>query len=262
MTSPPDWHYKLSLQLEERDEDEEDDKGSSLRILWISDLKNLLKSHLFLLNNLVSLILTEDSYGSLRIRRILERSSRTLKHLEITINNGEERQIPKPQIPTLSFPKLKFLNICLGWNHNTSVFPSWMRLPSLSTLIIWNPRTLSSLPACSKLWLVGLDVNRDLLKLVSQCPELLELRIHIDRGREGFEEISSMLSQRKANVEAGMEIQGVKMINLKTLVVPFRYVGLRGGTRLQKARLPELRELVEEVVDLREALSQVIEMEL
>ena len=51
----------------------------------------------------------------------------------------------------------------------------------------------------------------------------------------------TLLQQRKKNVESRMEVEGVRMIPLKTLVVPFDECPI----------LSELRELVGEVLDLR-----------
>ena len=44
------------------------------------------------------------------------------------------------------------------------------------------------------------------------------------------------------NVEAGMELDGVKIIPLKALILPFKLV--------TEGSVPLLRDLVEEVVDL------------
>lgn len=150
-----------------------------------------------------------------------------------------------------------------------------MSLPSLSTLFVYHSHTLSSLPACSSLWLVGLDEFEDLEKLESQCPELVELRLDLDEGGrsewtggvgplsawERIENLSSMLSQRKINVENGMEIVGVKMISLETLHIDFMTVECEEGEELEEVGLSKLAESVEEVVNLRGAGREIIEME-
>ena len=78
---------------------------------------------------------------------------------------------------------------------------------------------------------------------------------------ERFENLSSMLSQRKANIEAGVKIKGIKMISLKTLVLPFERVEFKGENGLEEVGLSKLRELVGEVVDLDEHVTKIIEIE-
>jgi len=57
---------------------------------------------------------------------------------------------------------------------------------------------------------------------------------------EGWENLLSLLRQRKENVAAGMEVWGVKMIPLNTLVVPFDDCEVLSQLKEQVVKLEDL----------------------
>ena len=61
-----------------------------------------------------------------------------------------------------------------------------------------------------------------------------------------------MLKQRKRKVEAGMEIEGIKMVHLKRLMIDL--------SECMSKEIVEMRKLVEQVSDLSTALP--IELEI
>jgi len=75
-------------------------------------------------------------YSALRLRRVLEPPSKTLRHLSIAFGPRREDQV----ISALEFPALKVLEVHL---HPKDPFPSWMALPHISNLFtmsfrFWN----------------------------------------------------------------------------------------------------------------------------
>lgn len=223
---------------------------SPLKVLWVHDLELAPNPNLNILDDLVSLVVGKAHWAR-EWREILERHSQTLKHLHINIKEYHTFRDHKT-LSTLIFPKLKFSDI----RAHSGRFPNWIEIPSDCTLIIRSSRFLSSpQPPCSRIWISPSVHPSNMQKLTNACPELLELRLG-DGGTYSptmFDELLSMLEQRRLNVEAGMEVEGVKMINIKTLVLPFGMV--------EEDFLMKLRDLVEEVLDLDE-VSKLIDLEI
>lgn len=224
------------------------DPGSSLKVLWVCDSENLLRSRSQMFNGLLSLYVI-GGHSSSSWRRFLEVPSRTLRHLELTFKGDHDQSIS-----ALEFPFLEILDLHYTRSSLTRRFPGWIKAPKSATFITHTVDLLSSLPSCSKLWINHIsNVN----ELQARCPELSELRLNTNYpetfNSEDCNKLISMLRQRKSNVEAGTEIDGARMIPLKTLVLPFRLV--------KDEFLSLLRELVEEVVDL-ESVSSFIELEI
>lgn len=157
---------------------------------------------------------------------------------------------PEPlDFPLLEVLQLSRLNTLAG-----NRFPSWIRIPLEATLCIDSAWVPTSLPSVSTLWLGGL-INVEVL--TSCCPELVTLRVDGDSYSNysvGYkDELISTLKTRKGNAEAGMEVSGVKMIPLKTIVLRKCIFG--------SEQLSEISELVEEVVDL-DSVPKFIEVEI
>lgn len=222
--------------------------GDQLRILWCPDFDNLRKSFSHLFSNLVSLGLgTYLSPASWR--KILESPSQTLRHLIIYTSR------PRPEDSLLSpidLPKLEILEMkTQDSSLASSIFPSWIRVgPSLSTLIR-HGHFYPSCPSVSTLWI---DHPESIERLADNCPELVELRVdsHDYLCTNDLRALLSMLKQRKRKVEAGMEIEGIKMVHLKRLMIDL--------SECMSKEIVEMRKLVEQVSDLSTALP--IELEI
>lgn len=229
---------------------EAEDQSRILRILWCPYPRLLQESFPELLANLVSLGL-ESSLTSERLRNLIEPSSKTLKHLRCRIKVDYDDHLLSP----VEFPNFEAMEI--RYNEvEDSEFPPWIRVgPSLSTLIC-NHELYSSLPSVLTL---SIDQLKFINQLEDKCPDLVELRVEAQRPvrrliPKNVHEMLWMLEQRKRNAEAGMEIEGVKMVQLKRLLIDFSEWD-------QLDVVIKLKELVEEVADLSTTLTIEVEVE-
>lgn len=229
------------------DEDEDSSPHSQMKVLWVENWPQDLRAGRSLASNLVSLLVYKGRDQS-ESRSALEQVAHTLVHLDISIHTYYNPRDPESIVglPKLTFPSLKIAKI----SASSHVWPRWMEAPTSCTLMFDEiPR---SLPSCSRTWI---DYLTNIDKLANCCPILLELRLET-RGipvSKNWQPLESMLEQRKMNVEAGLEVEGVKMIPLQTLVVPFKFIA--------RESLSRMRMLVEEVVD-RDTVSRFIELEI
>lgn len=245
------WWNFIRLHLCRRQEQEEvrvlEEASNNLKILWIwsSQVQSVFQSPDQAFNNLSSLVIDGDvEYPKLRV--ILEKPSLTLKHLQISIKTSFLRS-NTTGLQGLHLPHLQVLEI--KESLSTSVYPRFLRIPPTSTILM-RDEMVYSLPSISRLWISHL---KELHLIEARCPVLVELRVvgpfpeassMFGLTRKEGSNLCSMLRQRKEIVEAGMEVDGVKMIHLKTLVI--------NTTGIKSETLDELKELVEEVIDVEE----------
>lgn len=147
------------------------DADANFKILWgfqrgsISKLVDLAPHRL---ENLISLQI--ESFMDYReLNAILRHCSKTLKHLEIKLARLLDVNLPRVDLPCLEVLDIDALNI----NPHSHKIPSWLKIPSSSTLAIrvdFFPNT----PAVSKLWLHGLEA---ISQLGNTFPGLEEIRI-------------------------------------------------------------------------------------
>lgn len=233
--------------------------GSKFQVLWVSHFKSLFNSPALqprLLDSLVSLVVGV-SYTAEEWRRFLERPSKILKHLEMHIDEEDDEH--DQVLQALVFSKLEVLEISI--NKHEPEFPHWFKLPSTSTLILRGYRVPSSIPPCSRIWFRGSHFSSsDLCGLQDRCPQLEELRIfpppHFNEQKQSdsvrflsvkIDQFIPVLERRSLNVRNGLEVEGVEMVKLKTLIFPFKAVEKQ---MLVKDLLYKLKGLVKEVVDL------------
>lgn len=201
---------------------------SKLESLSIFNAKKLSNSHPNILNNLVALRIS-SSMKHVDSRRILEIPSKTLKYLRLYFKSAE----PAGLTP-LEFPRLQCLRISSLLHFQ---YPTWLKIPSDCTLIIPYSLIPSTLPSASRLWISDPDRLENLKDL---CPLLKELKIHpYSQLPKVTHRLINMLKKRRENVEAGVEVNGIRMIPLETLVVDCQH--------LKPHVISELRELVGEV---------------
>lgn len=203
-------------------------KGRSgcFQVLWATSYKDLLTSHLHLhlLDNLSSFSIATSE--SVNWSKILGPCSRGLKHLSISVALGDEGS------PILQLPSLEVLELRGGQ-------PSWMITP-LTCLVILNGTSIPVVtPNASHLWVGSLSGWEN---LAGGSPSLEELRIELVFTSASLRCAVLLVRQRKGNVEADLEADGIRMRPLKKLIISFN--------DLKPSELQELRELVEEVVDL------------
>lgn len=217
-----------------------------LRVLWTvttSSIERAISEDPCRLDQLVSLKL-QDRIECFRLEALLRQSSKTLKHLSCRLRSRE------PMPPTLNLPLLEILEL----QHDETSFPSWLRIPYPCTLIFREPRKLfRDLPPISKLWVRDL---RKIRKLATECPNLIELRVDtFDFNvlkHEQRDSLILLLRERKEKVDAGTIFKGLTMTHLIRLVFPVRF--------LSQSQLSQLKDLVEEVVDL-ESVDRSFEVE-
>lgn len=234
-------------ETEDNDGPHPEQNLSNLKILQCYDCPRLIELHLNLLDNLSSLSLFIPLSFS-EWRRILEVPSRKLTHSRMGISFGANIF----QYPPLSLPKLKLLQV----RTELSILPQWLRIPSTSTFISEDSTTPISLPSISILCLTNLI---EIQRLRKHCPLLEELEVGMrfqyikaTFSRKSVEELVSLLEERKEQSETGFEVDGVKMGSLKRLVIPYE--------QLKSEELEKLRNLVEEVVDVK-SISPFMEIE-
>lgn len=253
------------------------DGSNHYKVLWIStNCKPLFESHLHLLDNLVSLKVEVWKQGS-EWRSILDKPSRTLKHLTINV----QTDYSETEISHLVFPALQVLEI----ESQDYRFPSWFRISHSPFTLINNSKLLSNLPSISTLWVDDLTC---IDHITDHCPELMILRANVKgpsrekrearkpsslpirakfRPRNQFGQkyaprqppqdpgvsLNQALEERKGSVKNGMEVDGIKMKQIKALIVPFE--------ALDDEELEGLSGLVEEVIDLKTS-SRFVEVEI
>lgn len=216
----------------------------SLKLLWTSASHTLLNGGLSRFKNLSSLYL-EGYKDSFEWRNLLQTPSQTLKHLQMSIRETSDQV----QLETLHFPRLQILEIHLF----SSIFPSWISLLPFCTLINHGYTIPFALPSISTLWVSQLY---DIYMLANSVPQMTELRSLVSQHDSFFSPghaLISMLRRRKQNSETGVEVEGIKAVQMERLVLYFKF--------FSDQEISQLRELVTEVVDL-ETVSKVIELEL
>lgn len=208
-----------------------------LRVLWVAGLNFDHGTRYCPVTNRsrnLSSLSVQDAKSSSSWRRILDSSSKTLKHLDIYISSEDEFDDNETQeIAEVSFPNLQVFKLF----SDSEEFPVWMKVPT--SLKFLTEDCLEEMPSISQLWLFFIDSS---MNLVERCPTLGTLRILIEKlhSREkGF--LLDLLRKRKGLVETGKEVDGVKMTKLKQLIIPFE--------GLEPSELQEFRSLSEEVLD-------------
>lgn len=158
----------------------------------------------------------------------------------------------------IELPRLQVLQFRITWEGlDAYVFPSWLRLPFSCKLLLEQIHVASGLPSVSELWIGGdgwIDEMNWANQLGGRCPLLETLRFDSTRVKFITDPLLNLLRKRQENVEAGLEVDGVKMISLKRLVVHLPIVNK------DQLVLLEVQELVAEIVDL-ESVPEKIELE-
>lgn len=208
--------------------------SSNLRVLWIDNAALFQKVGSF--ENLVSLWI-EGLWDSSQWRGCLEKSQ-NLKHLRIKLRQSPIDSLVAP----IHLHQLEVLELFLL----STEYPSWLIIPSTSTIILHSYQIPQGLPSISKLWIAGL---KHIDRLATKCPQLEDLRLDILFRREKFDDVLKMLVQRKKNVEAGMRVDGIRMENIKRVIL--RTKALKTGF------VKETKELVEKVINFEKVLNFV-----
>lgn len=235
--------------------------AANFKILWgfqygsISKLVDLAPHRL---ENLISLQI--ESFMDYReLNAILRHCSKTLKQHEIKLARLLDVNLPRVDLPCLEVLDINALDI----NTQSHKFPSWLTIPSSSTLAIrvdFFPDT----PAVSKLWLHGLEA---ISQLGNTFPGLKEIRIstiYSDIGNDRRDESNwRILLRDKTNWQKLLEVLrhrrnisnfvrasgGTSRLHIKKLVIPFKL--------LDDKKLSELEGLKDELVDLDNTLRYV-----
>lgn len=213
------------------------DDSSPLKVLWIWDWRIPDDSELHHLDNLDSLLTTAVGTSS-EWRKVLAKSSRTLQQLCFFLKPPEEEE-EDAEVTPLEFLQLEFLTVSHYYGSFALPFPAWIEPSSRTTLSC--SMLQESLPSVSKLWITFL---RNLELLHTRLPHLVELRLEISEDDVDPQEQDALLSavrQRQRNVESRMEVEGVKMLKLKSIILPFKWFKLKV--------LSGLAWVVDEVVD-------------
>lgn len=231
----------LTGQQKQVDKPQTNDGSSRLKVLWLVELGTLFESHPQIFRNLKSLHLvsqvdTED------LRRILESSSKTIKHLSIGTRN-----LPPLQLPPLELSRLELLQLRSSCGTE---YPSWMKIPRSSTIQIHN---FNSSP-----WVSSLSTSEPglILVMVERCPTLSVLRVipNVCAWSTGSkwvcDELIPVLRKRNEDAEAGLERNGIRVVKLKTLIIGFKEVGPEA--------VDQLKGLVKDVVDLNDVPNYTI----
>lgn len=214
-----------------------------LQILKLKFLRNLPSNHPSLFQNL-TFFEVDSAANQATYRSILEPCSTSLRYLAISISEAAGPQSLSP----LEFPLLEFIQLEWPLSHEvqSSRFPSWMKVPPSSTLYVPN-LVCWGIPSVSKLWVGWVDGPE---RLWNSCPILEVLKVEGSGRLTG--ELYVLLEERKANVESGVEVEGVRMQPLKKSTIDFTCLSdfYNKKEELAQKKLAELRELVDEVVDL------------
>lgn len=225
------------------DLESEGDGSSKLKILWLPERCDILfTSHLLLLVNLVSL--SVGGYLKFEIwRRILEVCGGNLKHLKMAVDLPDQTL----QILPIELPRLKALDYdCRTFTRLADRTPYWLQAPLISFL-----RTNESFPPSPCVSTLSHTGHPEMNQIENNYPVLVELMQTVRRGSifrpdTDWDMLLTILQCRKINVETGMEVDGVKMILLKRVVV---FIANWSGQRIDvtEAKLAQLRLLVDEV---------------
>lgn len=197
----------------------------------------------------------EEEFRPTELREVLAGVSKSLRHLSFRF---VQSQNPNDfGVADLDLPKLKFLQM----TDLPVEFPSWIKIPTSTIFFtdIFPPNP----PLVSTLWMKRV-VSLACLDSVQICPTLSELRIQriglSFRTKDSSAEKSraanvliTTLQKRKENVLAGVVINGVKVENIRTLVISF--------SEIAESRIEELGSLVEELIDF-DKISQVVKIEI
>jgi len=213
-----------------------------LNVLWmmnwerafeLANWERRFEARLPLLKSISSLSISNELFPE-EWRKILEPCSKNLKHLNMTVWDEGKKDTP------VELSKLEVLEI-----NVYKSFPMWLICPQNCTLVLkrksQNSRSSipGELPSFSRVWL---ETFAGWENLTARCPELEELRIDLDYlGVNAANDLVAILNERKHSVEAEIKVDGVKMVPLKRLIIPFQCH--------TNAVLPELRVLVEEVIN-------------
>ena len=234
------WHHLCRVRLRrtsvKRDsQDDGSNTASPLRVLWYGANRSVLQNNSARLKNLVSLD-TTVALSSSEWRDLLEGPSGSLKHLTFSFKHGYKEN--HSGVPTLEFPKLEVLELDDGGN-----FPRWLLIPDSAILIAHSG--LSNLPSISELWAEDLDFMEE--ELSDRCARLKTL-VLVARFQEAYQRdpLLNILNKRRINVEAGLEVDGVKMEPIQKLVLPSK-LGYYSDSKEAKSFLERCRGLVEVV---------------
>lgn len=217
-----------------------DQEGSPLKILWTDVQPAILQLDLPRYQNLVSLSLSSFS-PHLELRKLLDGPSKSLKHLSLALLSTEETG---KEIDPLSFPRLEVCEFSHSSNidqHNS--FPKWLVIPT-SARLICHSYQVENLPSVEELWLFEFRFFQDVI--TSQVPEMTTLCIitpELSEKRLGS--LTNLLERRKANVEAGLEFDGIRLKMIKTLILRI------SSERREGEGLGRLKQFVGEVIDRR-----------
>lgn len=212
-------------------------EGIALQVLWTCCLPNLLFEPDFIPRSLVSLRIERGCHAQ-KLHPLLKASRKQLRHLYLFIiaENWE--------LETLHFPRLEVLELSL--NLENPEFPNWISCPSSLKLSTWD--VFHGLPSISELLIQKL---KDCTPLSGRCPLLHTFRYKPFDSSIEFPRLSNLvklLLERRAQVEAGMEVDGIKMQNIKAVILPFK--DFEGESETSASRvLDQVKSLVETVID-------------
>lgn len=222
-------------------------RTEGLQVLWAFRLPST-DQGLDFCRNLSSLFIVCGT-TSTKWSKLLERCSRTLKHLGIHIFD-----------PT-AFGKVSPLDLTclevmeLRYTSPRADFLSSFRIAS-TCKVISRAKIPSRLPSISELWTGSCVSDWELLERF--CPSLEILRIDSvgkkgDLGNMDASRLLLSLRRRRENSEAGLEVNGIKMRPIRKLVVPFQ--------KLPSWEAEGLKTEVQELVD-SETLPFELEVEI
>lgn len=198
-----------------------------LRVLWIWRSEEMFSNNLQLFTNLSSFAVQQPK-EALEWWNLLARPAQTLKHLSICIHDEQQDLAP------LNFPNLQVLELLLYESY-----PSWMLIPSTSTYINKQYRIAPNLPSITELWASS---TLKWENVSERCPVLTTLRMELDtKVAAQVNRLLPFIKKRRENV--GLEVDGVGMVPMERLIVPFK--------GLKSTLLSQLREFVGEVIDLK-----------
>lgn len=223
---------RLRRRPNKRDSREEGSTASSpLKVLWYGTNQWILVINSPKFENSVSLdsgaFLTASEW-----REFLEGPSRNLKHLKLGFKSRDDED--HSGVPTLYFPSLEVLEL-----YDAGDFPLWLLIPESTKLIAHSG--VVNIPSISEFWSWTPVSHRN--DITNRLPNLDTLCLGYVCD---LKDVVEMLTGRKANFEAGLQVDGVKMEMMKTLVVPFSLSDPDLPDKF-KRNVRRCRELVERV---------------
>ena len=120
----------------------------------------------------------------------------------------------EPLLP-LDFLLLEVLEL----DAYSNPFPAWMRIPS--TLKFFTETLHSNMPSISELWL---PFSAHWERSTDSCPLLEVLRFEAEDSLDP-ETLPQLLSDRRQDVRSGLETEGVEVVDLRRLIIPFERWG-------------------------------------